>query len=596
MEKKKLIVLIGCLGVSGLLLLGLVASLLLRSPQAQALVPEQTPAPAADSPVPEETLVPEETAAPFVTFSFGPVETTVTELVPPALTEGDVALLSELTNLTLLDGRACADYSLLQQLSATAPYRVLWSVPLGNQRVDGDTTVLTVPAEVTEAAAVEQALLGLPQVERVDLRESGLDNQQIAQLKEQHPDLEMEFYVLVQGIRDSADQKVLELNVSDIVDWDALARELGYLKELEQIIVTGDLSLEQATFLLEGAGTTPVTYSVAFEGQSVSSEATKLDASELSPNQLGELKAVLSVLPKVTLVNLEPATHGSSWTLDEADQVQAFREGLKVNYKTSAFGVSFSLADEVVAFSGKNLKRKVEELKLLLPYLRNVQKVEMISCGIDNETMAALKAEFPTPKLVWRVKVGGYSCRTDSIMLKLSAAGDRTLTDSDVGNLKYCTDVKYLDLGHNKLHHMPFVAYMPDLEVCIMYNPMHDLDGIENCPKLEYFECFSCTLKNIEPLAACTELKHLNLTWTNTTDITPLYGLTKLERLWISRNDIPADQLNTFRELVPDCIVNTTAHNPTSEGWREDENGDYVPRYALLREQFKYDETETRSY
>ena len=139
-----------------------------------------------------------------------------------------------------------------------------------------------------------------------------------------------------------------------------------------------------------------------------------------------------------------------------------------------------------------------------------------------------------------------------------------------------------------------FVPYMPDLEVCIMYNPMANINGIEQCPKLEFFECYSCNLKDISPLAACTELKHLNVCYNNLTDISPLYGLTKLERLWIARNpDIPADQIEHFKELVPGCEVNTTTHNPTRGGWRyfDEEFTQITPRYELLRQQFRYEDT-----
>ena len=194
------------------------------------------------------------------------------------------------------------------------------------------------------------------------------------------------------------------------------------------------------------------------------------------------------------------------------------------------------------------------------------------------------------------MKVGAYTVRTDAWMIKFSS-DSRKLSDKDTGNLKYCREIRYLDLGHNSIHRMEFVSYMPDLEVCIMYDPISSLKGIETCSKLEYFECFSCGLKDLTPLAACTELKHLNVCYNHIKDITPLYGLTKLERLWISRNEgIPKEQLQKFRELMPDCVVNTTVHNPTGDGWRYDENKEKVPRYVLLTEQFRYGETELRSY
>lgn len=586
MDRKKVILLSAALGLALAVLAGLVLFLAGGAPQAEALSPTAEPS-LAPSPTPMEE--------PGVAFSFGRVAPDTQELVLPSLLAEDVPLLNQLTSLRLLDGRACDTYSLLQELAATAPYEVIWSVSLGGLRIDSDSVAFEAPEGVT-AEEVAQAIRGLPALEEVDLRGSSLTNEQVAALREEFPQVSFSYYVLVQGKPGEADATQWEIAAADITDWEGLARELGYLTHLERIVVTGDISVEQAAFLLEGAAGRDVVYQVRFNGQSLSSEDTEMDAYDASLSHLGEVKAALAVLPKVRLVHLTSPEGNSKWTLEEADQLQAFREGLLVDYTVTAFGVRFSLADEVVSFSGKSLKRKLGELRELLPYLKNVQRVDMENCGIDNETMAALKAEFPAPKLVWRVRVGSYSCRTDSVMLKFSAAGDRTLSDSDVVNLKYCTDVKYLDLGHNKLHHMPFAAYMPELEVCIMYNPMIDIVGIENCPKLEYFECFSGMLKDLTPLSGCTELKHLNICYNKITDITPLYGLTKLERLWLSRNDIPREQIEHMQELVPDCLINTTTHNPTEEGWRRDENGDMVPRYALLFEQFRYKETETRSY
>ena len=605
MNKKRIILVSLLLGLA-LALLGLLLLFLLTGgdrdgvPAAAAEAVQAPTAVLTAAPTAVPTAIPTEapTEDPRLQLSTGPVDRSVTELTLTGVTEADLALIRELPALTLLDGRACGDYALLKTFSETVTYPVLWSVPLGSVRVDSDATELMVPADIDTAEAVTAALNDLPHIQTVDLRNSGLGNEAAAALREAKPEVTFLYDVTIQGSRLDADTKTLELAADSITDWDALAREIGYLRDLEGIVVTGTVTPEQAAYLLEGAGTIPVRYSVAFKGRTISSEDEEVDFSDLPASDLGAIKGVLTVLPNIRKVNLDPQKGSSKWTLDEADQLQTFREGMLVNYTTKYFGVSFSLADEVVSFNKKNLKKKVNDLKELLPYLRNVKRVDMENCSIDNETMAALRDEFPQPKLVWRVKVGGYSVRTDAWMIKFSAGGSRTLTDTDCKDLKYCREIKYLDLGHNKIHHMDgFVPYMPDLEVCIMYNPMSNIKGIEACPKLEFFECYSCNLHDLSPLAACTELKHLDVCFNAITDITPLYGLTKLERLWISRNDgIPEEQFEKFHELVPNCVVNRTVHNPTGDGWREDETGAYVPRYALLRQQFMYDYTTLRSY
>ena len=603
MNKRRIILLSLLLGLA-IALLGVLLMIMLGQDRGTAPAAEAQPSLASVlrteelAPTPTEEPVPTPTEDPRLLLSSGPVDRNVTELILESVTEADLPLIRELANLTRLDGRACENEALLHAFSETVSYPVLWSVALGDARVDSDTVELTVPAAVSTAEEVAAALAELPQVQKVDLLQSGLSAEQVTVLRGLRPELEYLYVVTEQGASDGEAVQILELNATAATDWAAIAQQIALLPDLKQIVVSGALTPEQAAYLLEGAGGISAVYSVSFQGRTISTEDTEVDFSDLPASRLGDIKAVLTVLPNIQKVNLDPKSGSSKWTLEEADQLQTFRDGLLVGYTCTdkSLGVTFSLSDEVVTFKKRIAKRKLEELKTLLSYMRNVKRADMENCGLDNETMADLRDQYPQPKIVWRVKVGGYSVRTDAWMIKFSAGGGKKLLDKDVGNLKYCREIRYLDLGHNGLHHMDFVSYMPDLEVCIMLNPMVNIKGVENCPKLEYFECFSGMLKDLSPLAACTELKHLNICYNHITDMTALYGLTKLERLWISRNDIPKSQLNTFRELVPDCVVNTEIHDPTSGGWRKDETGAEVPRYVLLREQFRYDYTQLRSY
>ena len=176
--------------------------------------------------------------------------------------------------------------------------------------------------------------------------------------------------------------------------------------------------------------------------------------------------------------------------------------------------------------------------------------------------------------------------RTDETRI-LASIRDINLNGAAVECLKYCTEVRYLDLGHNIINDISFVEYMPDLEVAILaINYWTDATPLASCPKLEYLEIFNTNCSDLTPLAGLTNLKHLNICWLkNLSDITPLYGLTQLERLWIGSseyNQVPRAQLEEIRKRLPDTVINTTTENPTLEGWRED------PRYELLVEQMGY--------
>ena len=121
-----------------------------------------------------------------------------------------------------------------------------------------------------------------------------------------------------------------------------------------------------------------------------------------------------------------------------------------------------------------------------------------------------------------------------------------------------------------------------------MDGTISDISPLENCPHLEFCELFTNRITDLSPLANAKELKHLNINWNHhLKDITPLYGL-DLERLWIGIiNEVPKDQIEEFRRLHPNCVVNDYSID-SHEDWRWDNDKNYYPRYALLREQMGY--------
>lgn len=455
-------------------------------------------------------------------------------------------------------------------------------VVAGATAVDG---VLTAVVKAEDFALIEQ----IPDLKVLDV--SGSDcYDAILAYRDAHPTVEVRYTVPIGD--DRIDSDAAEATVASVPD----ASLLRYLPALESLTVTEPMTPDAACAMLEAlpAGAA-ATYAVEAFGQIVTGAETALDWSAVPPEQAEEAALALRALPNVTDVQLDPPNGASAWTLEQVGLLMAVRPTVRVAYTTKAFGVSFCLTDEIVSLNGVSLRNRVDELRALLPYLRNVTRLDMEYCGIPNETMAELRAEFQTPKIVWKIKVGPYECRTDSIMLRLMGKYETyPLTNKDVGPLQYCNEVRFLDLGHNQIQNPDFIAFMPDLEVCILaIGQPTDLGPFANCPKLEYLEVFHGYITDVSPLSSCTELKHLNLCMNEITDITPLYGLTKLERLWISRNPIPEEQIAAIQSIVPDCVINTTCKDPTLNEWRFDETrpDGYSERYALLRIQFQYDKS-----
>ena len=233
----------------------------------------------------------------------------------------------------------------------------------------------------------------------------------------------------------------------------------------------------------------------------------------------------------------------------------------------------------------------------------NLKTLDMDGCCLPNETMAALRDDMPDVEVIWRVNFGRYySVRTNVERILASMPGKAgNLVHNNVKNLQYCTKVKYLDLGHNNyLDTIEFVRYMPDLEVAILaLNCVEDFSPLADCPKLEYLELFNTHLHDLRPLAELKNLKHLNICFNFAIrDISPLYGLTQLERLWIGKHcPVSPEQIAEMQRCAPNCEINTTAPDPTEEGWRAHKNPDgSLSRYEILRRQFGYQESDFAYY
>ena len=95
--------------------------------------------------------------------------------------------------------------------------------------------------------------------------------------------------------------------------------------------------------------------------------------------------------------------------------------------------------------------------------------LDMDGTDVANEELGKLRELFPETKIVWRVWFGtNYSVRTDAerILASKPTVGGMIY---DPSPLQYCTEIKYLDLGHNdEMVDLSFTMYMPKLEVLII--------------------------------------------------------------------------------------------------------------------------------
>lgn len=313
-------------------------------------------------------------------------------------------------------------------------------------------------------------------------------------------------------------------------------------------------------------------YSIQVLGQIVGTETDSLDLTGATEEDLATVLPLLSGMPKLTMICL--GQEGGAVTWDTVAAVNAACPDAVLDYDFTLWGKSVNLADQMLDLNHIKMDDQGVSVRRVLPYMKNCRVLDMDSCGVSNENMAVIRDENPQVDVVWRIWFGSnYSVRTNvTKILASKPSKGGTLYNSVGDQLKYCTKLRYLDLGHNEdLTDISFVRYMPELEIVVIsITKVSDLSPFTSCPNLKYLEAGNCKITDLSPLAECTSLRHLNVgTNMSLRDITPLYGL-NLKRLWLGIGDpVPKDQVEHMRELHPDCEVNTSV--PT--GLETDENG-----------------------
>ena len=118
---------------------------------------------------------------------------------------------------------------------------------------------------------------------------------------------------------------------------------------------------------------------------------------------------------------------------------------------------------------------------------------------------------------------------------------------------------------------------------------------LASCKKLRYAELQTTAMSDLSPLAELTNLTDLNICYNFALhDITPLYGLPNLRRLYIGcLTPVPPEQIARMQELHPDCFIETETIDPTSNGWRYTGRDAYNnvlldPTYEELRNVMEY--------
>ena len=212
-----------------------------------------------------------------VPFQGGVISSDAREITVKTLSQEDAEhIAAYLPALQKVNAAECRDYEALSTLAAKRPELELqYSVDLGGASFAPDSEALTLNAGDYTYDALMKNLPYLPGVKTVHFKTPELSLEQVNQLREAFPEVEIDCTVEIMGREYSTETTVLDLSMMTAKDVPEAAQKLGMLSGLEMVeLVNQDgesnLSKEDVKALMEAAPDTTFHYVFDFYGVKIS--------------------------------------------------------------------------------------------------------------------------------------------------------------------------------------------------------------------------------------------------------------------------------------------------------------------------------------
>lgn len=489
----------------------------------------------------------------------------------------DLVKYEDLQQLDIRKAAVSVDQYLALQ-SALPNCKILWSVPIQDQRFDNQVTQLALPAQ-TDAASLD-LLRYFPNLTSVDALACSCYDALMSKSLERK-DIAFAWQVEIGGVTVTNTDTALDLS-GKTLDAEALAQNLYYLPALSTVDITDtNIGAEEGTALEARYPNIAFSRTVDLFGVSVNTDATEVDLTTATLTDAAALVDALAPLKSMTSCNLT----GQTIPFETMD-------ALKERYPLVAFSFSFMLFGQQLTpeTTEVNLQGQTftsaEEVAAGLMHLPMLTLCDMSGTGLTNEQMVQLQTQFPGVKFVWLVQVGAWQVRTDIVAFTtqnrkafpddaavFTKKGNTKLTDEDAANLMYCTDLVYLDLTNNKISDISFVKNLLKLRLLgLGNNKITDISALSSLTELEFLEIYANAIPDITPITGLTKLTHLNCARIGLSDLTILGGMKQLKMLWMMNNkQITKEGLDALIQALPDCTVYVRGTNPLSADWHKND-------------------------
>ena len=430
-----------------------------------------------------------------------------------------------------------------------------------NRLVLNGTAYPRATAELDLSGIQDPELEKIPELaglRQLNLRDTGISIEEYEALRAALPECRILWSVPFQG--GFLPDDTTEITVSSLSDGDvALLAE--YLPGLTRVHAEGCGDYDQLMALRDALPQAVVSYTVPVNGRDWPMDTAEM---ALTDADAAELAAMLPYLPEVSSISLEGA-------LPPAEELRSLWEscpGIRFYWQIEVFGQTADVDTTELDLSGIPMET-VEEVEAAVAYLPALERVYMHNCGISNEEMDALNQRHEDVRFIWTVQIGHIAVPTDAITFMPTGNG-YFVNDVQCYNLRYCTDMVCIDLGHQPVSNCEFISFMPHLKYLILVDTyITDISPLANHDELIFLELFLTDITDFSPLLTCPNLEDLNICYTNA-DVEVISQLTWLNNLWWS--PCTNERYAILRERLPDTHLEVNTYSSTDKGWRHLQN------------------------
>lgn len=441
---------------------------------------------------------------------------------------------------------------------------ILWNVPFQGKLLPSNITELTVTALTAEDA---RTLLYFKSLQVLNA-EGCTDYENLLTYRLQSPGCRVRYRVTVGGSTYDSDAKMLM--VTEFTEDDAA--KIAYLPDLEIVDGSGCTDYGNLAALQAAYPGLSVRYAVTLGDSELEADTVEATVTGAESGQLIQALAGLPNLKNLTLI--DPAADGSTL---QALRLQYPDLTLSWYFRVNGREIGEDAVEVDVSGMDFSSLAAAENMASCFPKL---EKFIMSSCtvggkAIGNETMADFRERMRSSyKVVWTVRCGRLSVRTDATTFMPTREHEYYFLDSMAPNLKYCEDMICIDIGHHKVKDISFVRYMPHLKYLILTDTaVQDISPVAELKELIFLELTFGIVRDYTPLLQCTALEDLNMDKLDYyADPTPIYQMTWLKTLFWHRCNTQVQQ--KLAEALPNTHLDFTGTttNPIHTGWRNLQN------------------------